>query len=90
MIHFAYFGAFFVALALAGPAWPRPDVGLGAAPLLTALVSATDGSKVYRVETSAQPRQDQLRLAARITDGVSNSCHAFCVDAKKRHPPSRP
>ena len=65
MIRFAYFEAFFVAFALAVPAWGAGGCGVGCSTTEGACV-ATDGSKVCRFGTSAQPRHDQLRPAALI------------------------
>jgi hypothetical protein len=72
MIRFACLGAFLVAFALTGPAWPRGDAALAVAARHKERAFATGGRKVCPFGTCARPHPSHLPLAAHITDGVRN------------------
>jgi hypothetical protein len=89
MIRFTFFGAFFVAFALAGPAWGAGGCGVGCSTTSEGACVRADGSKVCRFGTSAQPRHDQVRPAAPISNGVGNPCRASCVELTASGPAIR-
>jgi hypothetical protein len=72
MIRFACFGAFFVALALAGPASAIGGCGVGCSSTSEGACVRDGWQQACPFVTCARAHPSHLRLAAHITDGVGN------------------
>ena len=88
MIRFACFGAFFVALALTGPASATGGCGLGCS-------STSEGACVRDGWQQGLPVRNVCRAISlptppsdHITDGVGNPCHALSVELTRLAAPA--
>ena len=85
MIRFACFGAFFVVLALAGPASATGGCGVGCSSTSEG-ACVRDGWQQGLPVRNARPALSQRsRLAAHITDGVGNPRCAYRVEPTDQH-----